>query len=387
MTTRSRYIRGRSPGHRVGATADAATAKAGAGPVGRGRGWPGPVSSAGVEDRRPGPRLGGKVRLAHLPTPLEAADRLAAAIGLGPGRLWVKRDDSTGLAGGGNKARKLEYLVAEALARGCDTLVTGGGRQSNHVRMTAAAANKLGLACTVVLAGGPPPAVATGNVLLDRLLGPEIVWAGDLDYYRLEAAIAEACARLSAQGRHPYLIPVGGASTTGAMGYVEAATEIRDQLGEAGSGGTLVVVADGSGGSHAGLVAGFGDHETVLGVDVGTRPDLDERVPAAAAALAEATGLEAPGGRVRIDHDHIGAGYGAPTGPCREALDLAARLEGLILDPVYSGKALAALIGRARSQPASLEGRTIVFLHTGGHPALFAERYASWVAGDLTQSR
>ena len=306
------------------------------------------------------PRLGAKVHLAHLPTPLEPADRLAAAIGLRPGVLWIKRDDSTGLAGGGNKARKLEYLAAAALALGCDTLVTGGGRQSNHVRMTAAAANKLGLACTVVLAGGPPPAVATGNVLLDCLLGPEIVWAGDLDYYALEGAIVDACARLAAEGRRPYPIPIGGASITGAMGYVEAAIEICDQLGEVGRDGALVVVADGSGGSHAGLVAGFGHHEDVLGVDVGTRPDLEDRVPAAAAALADATGVAAPEGRVAIDHDQIGSGYGAPTEACREALDLAARMEGLILDPVYSGKALAALIGRARSQPASLDGRTIV---------------------------
>ena len=296
--------------------------------------------------------------------------------------LWIKRDDSTGLAGGGNKARKLEYLAAAALAQGCDTLVTGGGRQSNHVRMTAAAANKLGLACTVVLAGGPPPAVATGNVLLDRLLGPDIIWAGDLDYYDLEAAIVDACARLAEQGRRPYPIPIGGASTTGAMGYVEAATEIGDQLEDAGREDALVVVADGSGGSHAGLVAGLGHHQAVLGVDVGTRPDLEDRVPAAAAALAEAAGVETPGGRVAIDHDQIGSGYGAPTAACREALDLAARMEGLILDPVYSGKALAALIGRARSRPASMDGRTIVFLHTGGHPALFAEQYAGWIARD-----
>jgi D-cysteine desulfhydrase family pyridoxal phosphate-dependent enzyme len=338
-------------------------------------------------DRRGAPRLGAKVQLAHLPTALEPADRLAAAIGLRPGMLWIKRDDTTGLAGGGNKARKLEYLAADAIAQGCDTLVTGGGRQSNHVRMTAGAANKLGLACTVVLAGGPAPAVATGNVLLDRLLGPEIVWAGDLDYYGVETAIAEACARLASEGRHPYRIPVGGASITGAMGYVEAATEIDDQLEGVGRDDVLVVVADGSGGTHAGLVAGLGHHDRVLGVDVGTRPDLDDRVPAAAAGLAKATGLTTPGGRVVIDHDHIGPGYGAPTEACREALDLAARLEGLILDPVYSGKALAALISRARSKPAGLDGRTVVFLHTGGHPALFADRYAGWIAGDAPVPR
>jgi D-cysteine desulfhydrase family pyridoxal phosphate-dependent enzyme len=329
-------------------------------------------------DRQPAPGLPPKIHLAHLPTPLEPADRLAAAIGLPPGVLWVKRDDCTGLAGGGNKARKLEYLAAEALATGSDTLVTGGGPQSNHVRMTAAAANKLGLGCTVVLGGAAPSATASGNVLLDRLLGPEMVWAGDLDYYQLEAAIAAAGDRLVSEGRRPYLIPVGGASTTGAMAYVEAAAEIRDQLGSVRD--ALVVVADGSGGTHAGLVAGFGDHEAVLGVDVGTRPDLDDRVPVAASALADAAGVTPPRGRLVLDHDEIGPGYGAPTAACREALDLAARTEGLVLDPVYSGKALAALVRRARSPRSGLDRPAIVFLHTGGSPALFAERYAGWIA-------
>ena len=328
----------------------------------------------------PGPaHLPPKVSLAQLATPLDPADRLAAAIGLGPGQLWIKRDDCTGLAGGGNKARKLEYLCAEALAQGCDTLVTGGGLQSNHVRMTAAAANKLGLGCTVVL-GGPQPAHATGNLLLDRLLGPDIVWGGDLDYYDLEAAIGDTCDRVRKEGRLPYLVPIGGASTTGAMGYVAAAEEIRVQLGAGG--GALVVVADGSGGTHAGLVAGFGRHDAVLGVDAGTRPDLDESVPAGAAQVARAAGLPEPVGRVVIDHDHFGSGYGAPTDACREALDLAARLEGLILDPVYTGKALAALISRVRSGRAGAGGGAIVFVHTGGSPALFAGRYGEWIADE-----
>jgi 1-aminocyclopropane-1-carboxylate deaminase/D-cysteine desulfhydrase-like pyridoxal-dependent ACC family enzyme len=352
-----------------------------------------------MEDPLLRPRLRPKVSLAHLPTPLEPADRLAGAIGIDPGGLWIKRDDCTGLAVGGNKARKLEYLCAEALAQGCDTLVTGGGSQSNHVRMTAAAANKLGLGCTVVLAGRPKSAAATGNVLLDRLLGADIIWGGDLGYYELESAIVDTTARLVGDGRHPYLIPVGGASITGAMGYVEAATEILDQLSRAGGAGVvgaagrvgaavgaagegmLVVVADGSGGSHAGLVAGLGHHDAVLGVDVGTRPDLDARVPAAAAELATAAGLPPPAGQVAIDHDHFGSGYGAPTRECREALDLAARLEGLVLDPVYSGKALAALISRVRS--GRVKGsRPIVFWHTGGSPALFAPPYAAWITGD-----
>jgi D-cysteine desulfhydrase len=312
-----------------------------------------------------------------LPTPLERADRLGAHLGFDEGRLWVKRDDVTGLAGGGNKARKLEYLCAEAIARGADTLVTGGGRQSNHVRMTAAAANKLGLGCTVVLGSGPP-SHPSGNVVLDLVLGADIVWGGDLDYYATEAAIEAQCARLRDQGKRPYAMPVGGASTTGALGYVDAADEIAAQLREHGLDVGTIVTADGSGGTHAGLVAGLGDHGHVLGVDVGTRPDLDERVPEKAADAATAAGRAAPRGTARIDHDRYGDGYGAPTAGAREALDLAARLEGLILDPVYTGKAMAGLAA-ARREGRIAPDETTVFLHTGGMPALFTNTYATWI--------
>src|SRR5438094_3866623 len=166
--------------------------------------------------------------LAHVPTPLERADRLGAELGMAEGALVVKRDDCTGLAGGGNKARKLEYLCADALAQGCDTLVTGGGRQSNHVRMTAAAANRLGLACTVVL-GSDPPSVPSGNVVLDELLRPDFVWAGGGVYYGVEAAIEEICRRLAGQGRRPYAMPIGGASTVGALGSASAPRELTAQ--------------------------------------------------------------------------------------------------------------------------------------------------------------
>jgi D-cysteine desulfhydrase len=314
-----------------------------------------------------------RVALAHLPTPVEPMRRLAAHLDMNDDVLWVKRDDCTGLAGGGNKARKLEYLCADALAGGCDTLVTGGGRQSNHVRMTAAAANKLGLACTIVLAAEPPEH-PTGNVVLDLVLRPDIVWAGPLDYYGTEGAIDVACARLTADGRRPYGMPVGGASVGGALGYVHAADELTGQLDDF----DLVVVADGSGGTHAGLVAGLGDHQRVLGVDVGTRPDLDDQVPAKAEEVAKRAGRPAPTGALRIDHDRFGTGYGEPTDDCREALDLAARLEGLVLDPVYSGKAMAGLIAARRAGRIERDTR-VVFLHTGGMPALFAARYANWV--------
>jgi len=321
-----------------------------------------------------------RLGLAVLPTPLDPADRLGAALGMEPGALWVKRDDLTGLGGGGNKARKLDYLCADALAAGADVLVTGGGPQSNHVRMTAAAANRLGLDCAVVMAG-PRPTVSTGNILLVELLGPEVDWIGldegPMDYYGIETAIDATADRLAAQGRRPYKMPIGGASVVGALGYVHAASELRAQASAAGGGIDVVVVAGGSGGTHAGLAAGLGDLGLVLGVDVGARPDLDTQVPAKAAEVAVRAGLPAPHGQVRVDHDRVGAGYGAPTEECRQAVLLAARTEGLILDPVYTGKALAGLIA-ARREGVIGPGTRTVFLHTGGMPALFAGAYAGW---------
>ncbi|MGK2950047.1 MAG: D-cysteine desulfhydrase family protein [Acidimicrobiales bacterium] len=307
------------------------------------------------------------------PTPVQPMDRLGAALGLEPGRLWVKRDDLTGLAGGGNKVRKLEHLCADALARGSDMLVTGGGRQSNHARLTAAAAAHLGLDCTLVL-GSDPPQTATGNVVLDHLLGATIEWVGPLDYYDLEAAIDAEADRLATTGRRPYRMPLGGASTVGQLGYAVAAQELRAQRPEV----ALVVVADGTGGTHAGLVAGFGDHGLVLGVDVGTRPDLDLTVPRDALEAAALAGLPEPTGTCAIDHDRWAPGYGEPNAACREALDLAARLEGLVLDPVYSGKGMAGLIAAVRDDRVPVEG-DLVFLHTGGMPALFSPRYADWI--------
>jgi D-cysteine desulfhydrase len=316
--------------------------------------------------------------LAHLPTPAAPMDRLGAHLGLRAGTLWIKHDDLTGLALGGNKSRKLEYLCADALATGCDTLVTGGGAQSNHVRMTAAAAIRAGLRCTVVLAGDRP-ASPSGNLIVDELLAPDVVWAGELDYYGIEAAIVATAERLVADGRRPYPIPVGGASPRGALGYVGAADELSLQV----PGLRTVVVADGSGGTHAGLAAGFMWLDMVLGVDVGTRPDLDERVPEMAAAVAGLAGRSAPEGTVRIDHDRFGPGYAAPTEAAREAVGLAARFEGVILDPVYTGKAMAGLVAGVRDGSIATD-RPVVFLHTGGSPALFAEGFADWIGPGLS---
>lgn len=315
-----------------------------------------------------------ETRLAHLPTPLEPMDRLAEALG-GP-RLFVKRDDCTGLALGGNKARKLEYLCAEALADECDVLVTGGGPQSNHVRMTSAAANRLGLDCHVALAGGRP-ADESGNFLLDRLLGTHLHFLERDDYYGIEDGIRDLARRLTEEGRRPFAIPVGGASVTGAAAYADAVDELETQLEFGFDGHRLdwIVVADGSGGTHAGLLAGLGGRSRVLGVDVGTRPDLDEVVPRLAREASARTARNAPDDTVVIDHDRFGAGYGHVTDSGIEAVLLAARCEGLVLDPVYTGKAMAGLVAAVREERIGAD-ETVCFWHTGGAPALFASRYA-----------
>jgi 1-aminocyclopropane-1-carboxylate deaminase/D-cysteine desulfhydrase-like pyridoxal-dependent ACC family enzyme len=295
---------------------------------------------------------------------------------LGIGRLLVKRDDLTGLAFGGNKARKLERLCRDARDTGCDVLVTGGGLQSNHARMTAAAAARLGLACHLVL-GGEPRAPRTANLLLDRLFGATLHFAADAgEYYALEAAIERVGEELAATGRKPYVIPIGGASAVGVAAYADAGDELVGQLEAAGVDQLdTVVVADGSGGTHAGLLAGLPATTTVVGVDVGTRPDLDVAVPRLAAAAAAARGREHRLGPVVVDHARVGDGYGAWTPTGRDALRVTARLEGLALDPVYTAKAMAGLIGGV-GEGGIDPGGTILFWHTGGAVALFAERYA-----------
>lgn len=313
----------------------------------------------------------GRVHLAHLPTPLEAMERATDALG-GP-RLLVKRDDCTGLALGGNKARKLEHLCAEALAAGCDTLVTGGGPQSNHVRMTTAAANRLGLGCHVALAGTPTPR-PSGNLLLDHVLGAHLHFVGPVDYYDLEAAIGDVVTRVAEEGRRPFAIPIGGASVTGVVAYADAVDELYDQLGTENV--DVIVVADGSGGTHAGLLAGIDGRARILGVDVGTRPDLDDVVPRLAAEAASRTGRRPPPSRADIDHDRFGSGYGAVTDAAVDAVELIGRLEGVVLDPVYTAKAMAGLLAAVRDGRIG-PAETVVFWHTGGAPALFAERYAT----------
>ncbi|MCU0270446.1 MAG: pyridoxal-phosphate dependent enzyme [Acidimicrobiales bacterium] len=317
----------------------------------------------------PPPRL----PLAGLPTPLQPLPRLGRALGFDEGALWVKRDDLTALAGGGNKARKLEHLVADALARGADTLVTGGASQSNHVRMTGAAARAAGLRCVAVL-GGLPGEAPEGNLLLDALLGIELVWAQAYDGAAIEAAIDAACTRLATTGVVPYPVPLGGASPVGTLGYVRAA----DEIAGAAPTGAVVYTATGTGGTQAGLVVGFGDHDRVRGVDVGALPDVDARITELVAAVAELADRAPPAGCVQLDRSHIGAGYGDLTPEVHEAIHLAAATEGLVLDPVYSGKALAGLMAdRRRGLLAAWQ--PTVFLHTGGLPSLFTDRIGPWL--------
>jgi len=302
--------------------------------------------------------------LVHAPTPLEEAPRLSQALGV---RLLVKRDDQTGLALGGNKARKLDLLVADAIARGCDTLIATGGPQSNFARMTAAAAARCGLACRLVL-GGDPPDRYSGNLVLDALLGAEIEFVGSDHWGRLEERVAALAAEL---GPRAYPMPVGGATPIGALAYVHAADEVLAQLAAPPD---WVVLADGSGGTHAGLLAGLPATVRVLGVDVARLPALAQVVAALAREAAALAGRPASGGEVLLA-DHTGPHYAAITDECREAVRLAARLEGLVLDPVYTGKAMAGLIAGVR---AGRIAGTVVFWHTGGTPALFADEFASF---------
>jgi D-cysteine desulfhydrase len=313
--------------------------------------------------------------LAGTPTPLHRLDRLGRELGFDEGMLWAKRDDLTALAGGGNKARKLEFLVADALREGAEVLVTGGAAQSNHVRMTVAAARMTGLDCTVVL-GGEPTELREGNLLLDVLLGADIVWAGEYDAARLETVLAETALRVGSEGRRPYEIPLGGASPIGTLGYVLAADEIMS----AAPRGCVVYTASGTGGTQAGLVVGFGHHDRVRGVDVGALDDLEHRICDLVPAVAALADRPFPAGTLHVDRSQIGQGYGAHTEAAREAIELAARLEGLLIDPVYSSKALAGLIADRRADRLRRDQPT-VFLHTGGLPSLFTERNAAWLLG------
>ena len=317
-----------------------------------------------------------RVPLAHLPTALEHLPRLSAELG-GP-QIYVKRDDCTGLATGGNKTRKLEYSMAAALEEGADTIVTVGAVQSNHVRQTAAAACKLGLKCEVLLehrVSDPTDNYRlSGNVLLDRIFGANLrEYPGGTDF---DAAMEEVAGEMRAGGGTPYIIPGGASNKVGALGYVNCALELLGQVDEQGIDVGHIVTATGSAGTQAGLVVGLKAMDSaipLLGIGVNAPKEKQEdKVFKLACETAEYVGR--PGCVAREDVvancDYVGDGYGIPTGSMNEAVLLLARTEGLLFDPVYSGKALAGLIDLVRS--GRLEGDNIVFLHTGGAAALFA---------------
>lgn len=317
-----------------------------------------------------------RVKFCTAPTPLERMERLSKALG-GPD-IWMKRDDLTGMGLGGNKVRKLEYLVGDALAQGADHLVTQGAVQSNHVRQTAAVAARMGMRCTAVLEHrietNDTAYLNNGNVLLDRILGIEISYRpGGTD---MQAAIDELGVQLRAEGAVPYVIPGGGSNAVGALGYVHVAAELIGQANEMGLPIDQIVHATGSAGTQAGLVAGLhalSSPVRVLGIGVRNPRDKQE---ANVRRLAEATlahlgiGRPLPAEAVEANCDYVGTGYGHPTPGMIEAVQMVARTEGIFLDPVYSGKGMAGLIDLVR-RGVFTRGQTVVFLHTGGASGLF----------------
>ena len=312
-----------------------------------------------------------RIRLGYLPTPLEELPRLTQALG-GP-RLFIKRDDQTGLAGGGNKTRKLEFTVAEALRQGVDTLITVGGVLSNHCRQTAAAAARCGLRCIVVLRGHAI-AVWTGNLLLDHLLGAQVVFSGD----RTREDVAEEVAKAQeADGHHPHVIPVGASNALGAVGFVAAIEELDSQLKERKLEADRIVFASSSYGTQAGLcvgakAVGFTGQLSAIAID-SPRDELQTQVAEIATATIRRLGLQMSFTREEVvAYDgYLGAGYAIMGEPEQEAISLMARCEGILLDPVYTGRAMAGLIDLIRKGEFGKD-ETIVFWHTGGSAALFA---------------
>ncbi|HEY2684185.1 MAG TPA: D-cysteine desulfhydrase [Steroidobacteraceae bacterium] len=317
-----------------------------------------------------------RLRLAHLPTPLEHLERLSRELN-GP-EIWIKRDDCTGMSSGGNKTRKLEFLMGEARARDADIVLTQGATQSNHARQTAACAAKLGLACHLLLEDRTKKTdsdyTQSGNVLLDRLHGASIEYRDanpDMNGEMLKVA-----ERMRSEGRKPYAIPGGGSNPVGALGYLNAAIELVHQANESGLKIDHVVHATGSAGTQAGLIAGLKGIRSgipLLGVSVRAPKDRqEENVFKLACATAELVG--APGAVSRedvvADSDYVGSGYGFSTPGSIEAIKMLARLEGILLDPVYTGKGMAGLIALIR-RGSFKKGQNVVFIHTGGSAGLF----------------
>lgn len=322
-----------------------------------------------------------RLRFAHLPTPLEPMENLSKLLG-GP-NLWIKRDDCTGLATGGNKTRKLEFLMADALEQGADTIITQGAVQSNHARQTVAIASKLGLKCHLLFEERVKDAdedyEKSGNVFLDHMYG-----VAGVRYYpadtNMNAAMEQVAEELKGTGAKPYIIPGGGSNPIGALGYVNAAFELVAQANDMDLKIDLLVHATGSAGTQAGLVAGLelmNTHIPVLGIGVrATKPKQEENVFNLAEATADHLGVKGGVKRDKVvaNTDYVGGGYGVPTDGMLEAINLFATHEAILLDPVYSGKGAAGLIDLIRKDALGKGLKNVVFLHTGGAVGLFGYR-------------
>ena len=314
-----------------------------------------------------------RASLGFFPTPIVELKRLSNLLD-GP-QLWMKRDDQTGLALGGNKTRKLEFLMGAALAAGADTVVTGGAVQSNHCRQTAAAAALCGMECHLAL-GGLAPAKMTGNVLLDRLFNARIYWTGDL---RKGESIPHICAELERAGRKPYVIPYGGSNPIGAASFVQALHEINRQNPGLLAFFTHVVTASSSGGTQAGLMVGkamYGSHFDIVGIAIDKETET-RSLSDSAIVLANETANYLEVDRVFSDcdlilcSDYVGDGYGVVGDLERDAIAMLAQQEGVLLDPVYTGRAMGGLLDMIRTGTLT-KGDRVLFWHTGGTPALFA---------------
>jgi len=320
-----------------------------------------------------------RVGLAHLPTPLEPMKRLTERLG-GP-RLWAKREDCTGLGMGGNKLRKLDYVLVDALAAGADTLVSGGVVQSNSQRQVAAAAAKLGLACHLAIYHGRLAAPSddygtTGNALLNRLFGAtlhDVPWNGDRN-----GAIRDLADGLRAQGRRPYVVPYGVSDALGAVAYASTVAEIARQAEASNFAPHSIVHCSGSGATQAGLVVGARlalPNTRIVGIDIDAEPErVRTDVTRFAKGAAEMLDQKFDADDVEVVAGHAGPAYGVPHQATIDAIRLGASLEGLVLDPVYSGKGLAGLIALVRAGRWTA-GQDVVFIHTGGAPSLFAYRH------------
>ena len=313
-----------------------------------------------------------KTSLGFFPTPLVELSRLSLFLG-GP-KIFMKRDDLTGLALGGNKTRKLEYILADALKQGCDTIITAGAAQSNHCRQTAAAAAKLNLDCHLLL-GGDAPSKAQGNLLLDHLFACHIHWTGA---NRKGEDIARIFAQLQAQGKKPYIVPYGGSNELGALSFIDAVAELQQQ--NTGAEFSHVIFASSSGGTHAGLILGKHIHNKTfelvgINIDKETNSALpfEQQITQLVNNTANCIGLNYSFAedQLILNSDFVGDGYGIVGPQENEAISLTAKLEGILLDPVYTARAMSGLIHLIRSGKIEKNDK-VLFWHTGGAPALFA---------------